>query len=87
MFDMIIKNGTCMTPSGAIKADIGIVGDTIMKIGEIETKDSRTIIDAKGLHVLPGVMDTQVHFREPGNERRLGTWYARGRFRRRDISI
>ena len=68
MFDLIIKGGTCITPSGALDVDIGIQGDTITQIGELDSDQAEQIIDAKGLHVLPGVMDTQVHFREPGNE-------------------
>ena len=68
MFDSVIKGGTCITPSGALQVDIGIKGDTISAIGDIDSAQAQQVIDAKGLHILPGVMDTQVHFREPGNE-------------------
>ena len=37
-------------------------------IGDIDESQAREVLDAKGLTVLPGVIDTQVHFREPGNE-------------------
>lgn len=68
MFDSIIKGGTCMTPSGAVQADIAIKDDKICAIGEFNSTQADHIIDATGLHVLPGVIDSQVHFREPGNE-------------------
>ena len=68
MFNTVIKGGICITPSGMLQADIGIKGDTIHTIGEIASGQAHQVIDATGLHVLPGVIDTQVHFREPGNE-------------------
>lgn len=68
-FDLIIRNGTCVTPSGIVQADIGITNDTITEIGTLDASvKAHKTIDAKGLHVLPGVIDSQVHFREPGNE-------------------
>lgn len=67
-FDLIVKNGTCLTPSGRIEADIGIRDGRIAALGSLGSASGEAEIDAKGLHVLPGVIDTQVHFREPGNE-------------------
>jgi dihydroorotase len=67
-YDVIVRGGICVTPSGRQETDIGIVEGKIAKIGDLATGTAETVIDAKGLHVLPGVIDTQVHFREPGNE-------------------
>ena len=57
-----------MTPSGRQEVDIAVTNGTIAEIGSLEQATADQVIDAKHLHVLPGVMDTQVHFREPGNE-------------------
>src|SRR5271156_4400799 len=66
-FDLLIKNGTVATPSGIAPADVGVVGGRIAAVGALSGAKAAEEFDAKGLHVLPGVMDTQVHFREPGN--------------------
>ena len=67
-FDLVIANGTAVTPNGIEEADIGVIGEKIARIGAPGTLSGAETIDAKGLHVLPGVIDTQVHFREPGGE-------------------
>ncbi len=67
-YDLIVRGGICVTPSGRQEADIGIRNGKIATIGVLNSADAETTIDAAGLHVLPGVIDTQVHFREPGNE-------------------
>ena len=64
-YDLIIHGAIAATPNGIGRADIGIRGGRFAAIGEIEG-DAATTIDARGLHALPGVIDTQVHFREPG---------------------
>jgi len=66
MLDLIIKNGFCYIDSKLKNQEIGIKDNKIVEIGEIKT-DSKDIFDAKGLTVLPGCIDTQVHFREPGS--------------------
>ena len=66
MFDLIIKNGECYINKNLEKKDIGIIDNKIVEIGELKDK-SKEIFDAKGLTVLPGCIDTQVHFREPGS--------------------
>lgn len=48
------------------RVDIGISGGKISEIGSLSQEDAEKVIDCKGLHVLPGLIDTQVHFREPG---------------------
>ena len=73
MFDLIIKSGICITQNsnGELKknsTDIGIKGGKIAELGSIQTSPQDHVLDAKGLHVLPGLIDTQVHFREPGLE-------------------
>ncbi|MGE4218473.1 MAG: dihydroorotase [Alphaproteobacteria bacterium] len=67
-FDLILRGGVLMTPSGRIEADVGVRGGKIAAIGLPAGTDAGETIDAAGLHVLPGVIDSQVHFREPGNE-------------------
>lgn len=58
----------CATPNGIATADIGVRAGKIAAIGALGGAAAAEVFDAKGLHVLPGVIDTQVHFREPGNE-------------------
>lgn len=67
-FDLVIRGGTCLTPSGRVEADIGVRGGRVAAIGQLGDANAAETLDAKGLHVLPGVIDSQVHFREPGNE-------------------
>src|SRR6201986_1750674 len=65
-FDTILKSGTVVNQDGEGVRDIGIRGRRIAEIGALSQADAAEIVDCKGLHILPGVMDTQVHFREPG---------------------
>src|SRR3954469_12054675 len=67
-FDTILKSGTVVNQDGEGVRDIGIRGGRIAEIGGLAQASAAEIIDCKGLHILPGVMDTQVHFREPGLE-------------------
>jgi dihydroorotase len=67
-FDLIIHNGTCVTPSGRAETSVGVRDGKIVAIGDLDPSSAKTAFDAKGLHVLPGVIDSQVHFREPGAE-------------------
>ena len=67
-FDLLIRGGTCATPSGIAEADIGVKDGRIAAIGALAYAKAAEVFEARGLHVLPGVIDTQVHFREPGNE-------------------
>lgn len=68
IFDLIIKNGTLVNHAGIGGGDIGIIGGKIAAIGDLLAQSAAQIIDAKGLHILPGIIDSQVHFREPGLE-------------------
>jgi dihydroorotase len=67
VYDLLIRNGICATPSGIAAADIGVRRGRIAAIGALGSATAPEIFDARGLHVLPGVIDSQVHFREPGN--------------------
>ena len=66
MLDLIIKNGKCYIDKDLKDKDIAIKEGKIIEIGKIN-KDAKEILDAKDLLVLPGCMDTQTHFREPGS--------------------
>lgn len=68
MFDLIVKNGTLVNHNGIGLGDVGIKNGKITAIGDLKTKSADKVIDATGLHILPGLIDTQVHFREPGLE-------------------
>ncbi len=65
-FSLIIKNGACYINGKLTKTDIGLSSNKIKKIGKIELNSSR-VYDATDKVVLPGIIDTQVHFREPGS--------------------
>ena len=67
MLDLIIKNGSCYIDGKLEKQDIGIKNNKIIEIGTINTEEFKEAFDAKDLTVLPGCIDTQVHFREPGS--------------------
>lgn len=64
IFDLVLKNGTAVTPGGIVETDIAVKNGRIAAFGSFSK--AAEIIDCKNLHVLPGVIDTQVHFREPG---------------------
>ncbi len=66
-FDLILRHGTVHTPGGPALADVGVIGGRIAAIGSA-LGDAAEVIDCSGLNVLPGVIDSQVHFREPGLE-------------------
>jgi dihydroorotase len=66
LFDLIIRGGQVVTPEGVVRADIGVTAGRISAIGDVPVGAGAEEIDAGGLHVLPGVIDAHVHFREPG---------------------
>lgn len=67
-FDVIYEGGTLVNHDGTGEGDVGIKDGKIAAIGSLGGADAGQRISVKGLHVLPGVIDTQVHLREPGNE-------------------
>ena len=66
-FGLILKGGIAATPTGIAPADVAVRDGRIAAIGAV-AGDAAEVIDVRGLHVLPGVIDSQVHFREPGLE-------------------
>ena len=67
-FDTVLKGGTVVNQDGRALRDVGIRDGRIAHLGTIDAKQAGQVIDCTGLHVLPGVVDSQVHFREPGLE-------------------
>lgn len=67
-YDLILKGGTVVNHDGEGIRDIGVKAGRIAAIGDLSQASAGEVIDCVGLHVLPGVIDTQVHFREPGLE-------------------
>ncbi len=65
-FDLVLANGTVVNQDGAFSRDVGVRDGRIAGIGDLSANSAGERIDCKGLHVLPGVIDSQVHFREPG---------------------
>lgn len=64
----LIKNATLVNENKVFEADVRIEGERIAEISTtgLTAKENEEIIDAKGLHLIPGMIDDQVHFREPG---------------------
>jgi dihydroorotase len=67
-YDLILKGGTVVNHDGTGERDIGVNGGRIAALGLIGREQAGEVIDARGLILLPGVIDSQVHFREPGLE-------------------
>lgn len=60
-FDTILKSGAVVNQDGAGVRDIGIIGGRIAELGNLGEASAAEVVDCKGLHILPGVIDTQVH--------------------------
>ena len=67
-YDLIVRGGEVANHAGRGLADVGVIDGKIAFIGDLSQASAGEIFDATGLTVLPGVIDTQVHFREPGLE-------------------
>jgi allantoinase len=65
-FDLIVRGGTIVTPTGPVAADLGVAGGQIRALGPDLSGAGGAVVDAAGLHVFPGVIDAHVHFNEPG---------------------
>ena len=63
--DTIIKGGNVVTPAGSFVGDIGIKGEKISALGEDLDTSGAKVIDARGHHVIPGVLDVHVHLELP----------------------
>ena len=68
VFDLILAGGEVFTSSGLAFTNVGVRQGRVAAIGDLAGADAPEILDITGLTVLPGVIDTQVHFREPGLE-------------------
>ena len=69
-FDLVLKGGTVVNHDGISQRDIGVRKGRIAALGALPSEAGGEVIDCTGLHILPGVIDTQVHFREPGLEQK-----------------
>ncbi|MBU2380657.1 MAG: dihydroorotase, partial [Alphaproteobacteria bacterium] len=67
-YDLIVRGGEVANHAGRGMADVGMIDGKIAFIGDLSQASAGETFDATGLTVLPGVIDTQVHFREPGLE-------------------
>src|ERR1043166_9584925 len=65
-YDLVLKGGTVVNHDGEGLRDIGVRGGRIAAIGDLSRASAGEVGDCRGLHVLPGVIDSHVHFREPG---------------------
>lgn len=65
-YDLIIRNGNIVTPDSVAKGDIAIKDGKIVEVNSEISAQGTNEINAEGLHVFPGLIDTHVHFNEPG---------------------
>jgi dihydroorotase len=65
-YDLILKGGTLVNHDGEGRRDVGVRNGSIAAIGDLSQASAGETVDCTGLHILPGVIDSQVHFREPG---------------------
>lgn len=72
-YDLLLINGQCLVPDPldqrlmVVEADLAIKSGKIVRIAKsLAPEDASKVLDLRGLHVLPGIIDSQVHFREPG---------------------
>ncbi|MEX1181424.1 MAG: dihydroorotase [Cucumibacter sp.] len=65
-YDLVIAGATVVNHDGKRMADVGVAGGRIAALGDLRAAPAAERVEARGLHILPGVIDTQVHFREPG---------------------
>ena len=65
-YDLLIRGGVCVLPWGEEDADVGVIDGRIAAIGAFNGDTAAEVFDAAGLHVLPGLIDSHVHLRDPG---------------------
>jgi dihydroorotase len=65
-YDLILRGGAVVNHDGEGVRDLALRDGRIAAIGDLAAANAGEAVDCRGLHVLPGVIDTQVHFREPG---------------------
>ncbi|MEW8624702.1 MAG: dihydroorotase [Candidatus Thiodiazotropha sp.] len=65
--ELLVQHGTVLTPNGPERIDLACTDGRIVALGDLQGNwSAETTLNATGLHVLPGIIDSQVHFREPG---------------------
>jgi allantoinase len=64
--DLLIRGGLLVTKDGVVETDLAIAGGKIAALGNEASGPAKRTLDATGLHILPGVIDSHVHFNEPG---------------------
>lgn len=67
--DLVIRGGTVVTPAGRARVDVAVADGRIVDMGAIHG-DAARVVDAGGLLVLPGMVDTHVHLMDPGDTTR-----------------
>ena len=67
-FDLVLVNGTVWMPGGPVATNVGVRNGRIVAFGDLKADSADQSMDCTGLDILPGVIDSQVHFREPGLE-------------------
>lgn len=65
MLELALRGGVLVTPAGLVPGDLAVAGGVIVAIGD-GVGAARTELDADGLHIFPGLIDSHVHFNEPG---------------------
>ncbi len=66
-FDLVLRGGTCVLPWGEVPVDVGVRDGRVASLGVGVGATAEEVIDAAGLHVLPGLIDPHVHLRDPGD--------------------
>ena len=67
-YDLLIRNGICVLPWGEEATDVGVRNGKIVDLGVDASATADSTIDARNLHVLPGLIDPHVHLRDPGDK-------------------
>ncbi len=67
-YDLLFRGGTLVTPEGLVSADVAVVDGRVVATGPNLEGSAVEVVDASGLHLFPGFIDTHVHFNEPGRE-------------------
>src|SRR6266487_4702058 len=65
MLDLLVRGGTLVSSNGQVRADLGVRDGRIAAVG-FDLGPAAEEVDASGRHLLPGLIDVHVHFREPG---------------------
>lgn len=64
--DLVVRGGTVVTPEGMARADVGVAAGRIVRVAAAIAEPAAEAIEASGLFVMAGIIDSHVHFNEPG---------------------